>query len=120
MTLLPKTGDYSNPGNWRPISQTCIFAKLLERIVHSVFLRYLLDNKIMSECQFVFLPNRSTQESVFEVTKSMYSAINNRKVMGLIFLDMTKAFNCIHHERLYSKLISIGCSNRFVTWMPLI
>ena len=117
VTLLPKTGDYSNPGNWRPISQTCIFAKLLERIVHTVFLRYLLDNNFMSECQFGFLPNRSTQEAVFEVTRSMYSSINNRKIMGLIFLDVAKAFNCIHHERLYNKLISIGCSNRFVAWM---
>ena len=117
VTLLPKTGDYFNPGNWRPISQTCIFAKLLERIVHTSFLRYLLDNRIMSELQYVFLPNHSTQESVFEVTKAMYSAINTRKIMGLIFLDVAKAFNCINHERLFSKLYKIGCTNRFITWL---
>ena len=117
VTLLPKTGDMTNPGNWRPISQTCLFAKLLERIVHSRFLRYLLDNKLISEYQFGFLPNRSTQEAVFEVTKSMYTAINSRKMMGLIFLDVAKGFNCIHHERLYNKLYSIGCSNRFVAWL---
>ena len=93
--LLPKTGDMLNPGNWRTISQTCIFAKLLERIVHREFLEYLLLNDIMSEYQFVFLPNRLTHEAVFELTKSMYSAINNRKVMGLIYLDVAKAFNCV-------------------------
>ena len=117
VTLLPKTGDLTNPGNWRPISQTCIFAKLLERIVHSAFLDYLIRNNIMSEYQFGFLPNRSTQEAVFELTKCMYSTINNRKIMGLVFLDVAKAFNCIHHERLYSKLINIGCSNRMVSWL---
>ena len=34
VTLLPKPGKKSNPGNWRPISQTNIFAKILEKIVH--------------------------------------------------------------------------------------
>ena len=67
--------------------------------------------------QYVFLPNRSTQEAVFELSKVMYSSINNRKIMGLIYLDVAKAFNCIHHERLYTKLDKIGCSNRFITWM---
>ena len=117
VTLLPKTGDMTNPGNWRPISQTCIFAKLLERIVHREFLEYLTTNRILSQYQYGFLPNRSTQEAVFELSKVMYSSINNRKIMGLIYLDVAKAFNCIHHEILYTKLEKIGCSNRFITWM---
>ena len=29
INVLPKEGDLSNPGNWRPITQTSIFAKLL-------------------------------------------------------------------------------------------
>ena len=107
----------TNPGNWRSISQTCIFAKLLEKIVHSDLLNYLTVNRIMSEYQYGFLPNRSTQEAVFELSKTMYSAINNRKVMGLIFLDVAKAFNCIHHERLYNKMYKIGCADRVIAWM---
>ena len=84
---------------------------------HSEFLEYLISNSLLTEYQYGFLPNRSTQESVFEVTKSMYSAINNRKIMGLIFLDVAKAFNSIHHGRLYKKLKCIGCSERFITWL---
>ena len=34
VTLIPKMGSKSHPGNWRPISQTNIFAKILEKIVH--------------------------------------------------------------------------------------
>ena len=44
----------------------------------------------------------------------MYTPINNRKIMGL--LDVTKAFNCIHHKRLCNKLNEIGYSNRFIAW----
>ena len=117
VTLLPKTGDLSNPGNWRPISQTCIFAKIFERIVHSDLLDYFMTNNILSKYQYGFLPDRSTHEAVFELTKVMYSTINNRKVMGLIFLDVGKAFNCIKHKRLFSKLHAVGCSNRVISWM---
>ena len=41
-SLLPKTGDLRNSGNLRPISQTCIFAKILENIVKARLLDYLL------------------------------------------------------------------------------
>ena len=116
VSLLPKTGELSNPGNWRPISQTCIFAKILESIVKAMLLHYFLENSILSDYQYGFLPGRSTQEAVLEITKVMYSTINNRKLMALIFLDVAKAFNCIHHERLYRKLESIGCSHRCVSW----
>ena len=34
VTLLPKDGDKTLPGNWRLISQTILFAKILEKIVH--------------------------------------------------------------------------------------
>ena len=30
VTLLPKDGDKNEPGNWRPISQTILYAKILE------------------------------------------------------------------------------------------
>ena len=51
------------------------------------------------------------------LSKVMYSSINDRKVMGLIFLDVAKAFNCIQHERLYNKMYKIGCSDRVVAWL---
>ena len=104
VSLLPKTGDLSNPVNWQPISQTNIFAKTLEKIIHSKLLDYFLRNNILSEYQYGFLPGRSTQEVVYDVVKRIYSSINNRKIMGMVFLDISKAFNSIHHGRLYKKL----------------
>ena len=35
ITLIPKDCDLTQPGNWRPITQTSIFAKLLEKLVYS-------------------------------------------------------------------------------------
>ena len=114
VTLLPKEGDKNKPGNWRPISQTMLFAKILEKIVRKQLLAYFLENSIISEFQFGFLPGRSTQEAVFNTARHMYSSINHNKVMGLIFLDVAKAFNCIDHETLFKKMVNVGMSERVI------
>ena len=85
VTLIPKTGDKSQPCNWRPISQTNIFAKVLEKIVHKQLLSYFLNNSILTENQFGFLPEKSTHESIFNVVRHMYSCINNNKIMEFCF-----------------------------------
>ena len=38
VTLLPKPGDLSDPGNWRPITQTSIFAKLFDKLNAIVYI----------------------------------------------------------------------------------
>ena len=116
VTLLPKDGDKSQPGNWRPISQTVVFAKILEKIVHKQLLSYFMENNVLSDYQFGFLPERSTQESVFNTTKHLYSALNNNKMTGILFLDMAKAFNCINHVILYNKLKDVGACDRVIAW----
>ena len=116
VTLIPKTGDKYHPGNWRPISQTNIFAKILEKIVHRQLLKYFLDNTILSKSQFGFLPEKSTHESVFNIVRHMYSCINNNKIMGVLFLDIAKAFNCIDHQVLYMKMREVGLSQRVIAW----
>ena len=35
VSLLPKSGEKTNPGNWRPVSNTSVFAKILEKLVHN-------------------------------------------------------------------------------------
>ena len=91
ITVIPKDGDLSDPGNWRPITQMSVIAKLIEKLVHSRMLQYFLNNNIISEYQFGFLPGRSTQLAVFELSKQIYSAMNNKKLFGSICLDISKA-----------------------------
>ena len=116
MTLIPKDGDKTEPANWRPISQTIIFAKILEKIVHKQLLMYFEENKILSDVQYGFLPGKSTHEAVFNTVRHIYSTLNQNKLMAIIFLDVAKAFNCINHNILYIKLRSVGMSERILTW----
>ena len=116
VTLLPKTGDKTNPGNWRPISNTNIFAKILEILVHKQVSQYIYANNLISEQQYGFVPGRSTHESIFKFTKHIYSAINNGKITGVLFLHIAKAFNCINHEILDIFMANNGFDNRVRKW----
>ena len=116
ITVVPKGGDLTDPGNWRPITQTSIFAKFLEELVHTRLLKYFLTNNIISEYQFVFLPGRSTQLAVFELTKQIYSSMNNKKIFEAVCLNLSKAFDCINHVKLYNKMRSCGIIENVLRW----
>ena len=116
VNLIPKQGLLSNPSNWRPITQTNIFGKNLEKLVHRNLLTYFLNHGIISDRQYGFLPGRSTHEAIFDLSRHIYSSLNNKKVMGLLFLDISKAFDCILHERLLFKLDAIGCDQIVISW----
>ena len=108
--LLPKKGDLNRPENWRPISQTNYFSNFFEKVVHTRIIEYLTDSNILSPYQYVFLPNRSTHEAIFDLSRHIFNGINNRKFIGMLFLDVAKAFNCINHARLYEKFRLMGFS----------
>ena len=114
--LIPKQGSLSNPSNWRPITQTNIFGKCLEKIVHRHLLQYFSEHGVISDRQYGFLPGKSTQDAIFNLLMHVYSSINNKKLMSLLFLDISKAFDCILHERLIYKLKSIGSDARVLEW----
>ena len=116
VNLIPKQGSLSDPSNWRPITQTNLFGKTLEKIVHKHLLAYFLENGIINDRQYGFLPGKSTHEAVFDLIRHIYSSVNNKKLMGMLFLDISKAFDCIIHERLMLKLASIGCDPLVLSW----
>ena len=116
VNVIPKGGDLTQPGNWRPITQTNLYAKVLERLVHKRLLTHILENDILCKYQFGFLPGRSTQLAVFDLTKQIYSALNNKKIFGSACLDISKAFDCINHKILLLKLRNIGLSDKSIGW----
>ena len=79
-------------------------------------LNYLNQKSILSCNQFGFLPDKSTHQSPFNVIKHVYSSLNNNKILGCIYLDVAKAFNCIDHKMLYYKMYNAGFSGNVIRW----
>ena len=86
VNVLPKSGNLSNPVNWRPITQTCVPPKLLPiniRENSSNSLKIMIENNLINDNQFGFVPGRPTQQAVFETTCDLYHAMNSNLLTGL-------------------------------------
>ena len=116
VTVIPKSGDLSDPSNWRPITQTPIFAKVFEKIIHNRLINYFTDNNILTQYQYGFRKGKSTQQAIFDLTKYIYSGLNHKKLIGAVCLDVAKAFDCINHDILLVKMSKIGFNALSLKW----
>jgi hypothetical protein len=58
----------------------------------------------------------STDKALFSCTEEILSALNNNMHVGGISCDLTKAFDCVNHELLLSKLNYYGLRNIAGQW----
>ena len=116
INILPKGGNLKDPSNWRPITQTLLPAKMLEKIIQKRFFKILHDLDFLNVSQYGFMPGRSTQLAIFDIVKDLFEAKNSKLNSGLLFLDVRKAFDSLNHNMLLTKIQAIGASGKMLQW----
>ena len=61
-----KKGSKGDPGNYRPISLTCILCKIMEGLVRDAMIEFLISNNLICSSQHGFLPGRSTLTNLLD------------------------------------------------------
>ena len=117
VTAIFKKGDKQNPGNYRPISLTCILCKVLESLVRDAIQSHMEDLKLYSTCQYGFRKNRSCTTQLLKVMDDFSNFSENGDTFDTIYLDFKKAFDTVPHERLLTKLKAYGISGNLHSWI---
>ncbi len=106
-TPIFKNGDRNNVNNYRPISLLPILSKILEKIVAQQLSAFLESKRILSKTQHGFRPQLSTETALITLTNKLYSNMDNKKQSLVTLLDLSKAFDSVHHVTLLEKLIKV-------------
>ena len=78
--------------------------------------RHLEKNKLLSEKQFGFRKNRSTENAATCFIDHIRKGMDEGKFTGAIYIDLSKAFDTISHSSLLQKLPKFGIEGMQLQW----
>ena len=106
VVALPKPNKHAqDPKSYRPKSLLCVPFKILERLIHSR-IDPVVDPQLPRE-QAGFRRGRSTVDQVTLLTQDIEDSFQHNEKAGVVFLDLTAAYDTVWHRGLHLKLLRI-------------
>lgn len=103
-----KKGDKCNVTNYRPLSLISNLAKIVEKIIKCRIISFLNNYNLLSNKQFGFKQNVSTEDAISYLTNNIYRALDESMPTLCVFLDLQKAFDTVSHKHLIDTVEDIG------------
>ena len=93
-----KKGSRRLPSNYRAVSITSFFGKLLEKVVRDALFTHV--QSVLSECQHGFIPGRSCETNLACLLSTACDSLDNGKQTDIIYTDFSSAFQSVSHQLL--------------------
>jgi len=90
-----------------------LFSKIFEKVIYNRLIDNLHSNVILNEHQYGFRSEESTENASYVLLNEILTALNNKQMVGGIFCDVHKAFDCINHTMLLEKMKFYRVSGKF-------
>ena len=116
ITPIYKKGDKHKKENYRQVSLSSIVCKVAEKIVRSRVTAFWSEHQDLNPHQFGYLKGKSTLAQLLSCFHDWSSSRNNSKITDVVFLDLSKTFDSVPHERLLLKLKKYGIDGSLLLW----
>jgi hypothetical protein len=113
---LFKKADKTKLLNYRPISILSCSSKVIEKVMYKQLQDHLNKHNILSQEQFGFTSDSARDKAIYKLINETLNSLNNKLIVGGIFFDLEKAFDCLNHDVLLSKLKFYGINGISRSW----
>lgn len=113
---LHKKSSKTEAGNYRPITLVPILSKIFEKVMCARLTNFFVKNDVINKQQHGFIKNKSTTLACFKLITEILSSVDKKETPIAVFLDMTKAFDMICHDKLLNKLEQYGIRGPAYNW----
>ena len=96
--------DHNDENNYRPVSNLCFIANILEKLVLSQVSSYLNSHNPYNTCQSAYRPGHSTETALLKVVNDLFLSLNRGNISVLALFDFSSAFDAIDHTILVHRL----------------
>ena len=112
VNLFKNKGDSADCNNYRGISLLSVAGKVLSRIMVNRLIPVL--EKLLPDSQCGFRPGRGTVDLIFTLRQLQEKAIEQNTALHVVFIDLTKAFDTIDRNTLWSIMERLGIPPKFI------
>jgi hypothetical protein len=109
-------GDVMDKNNYRPISVIGHISKVLEKVVQSQLVKFLVKNDLINIAQSAYRKFHSTQTAVHKVLEDWLDNISDKLFTAVCLLDISKCFDTIDHKIMLHKLEQYGINDVQYKW----
>ena len=115
--LKKKCLDHNDLNNYRPVSNLCFIAKILEKLVLSQVSSYLNSHNLYNTFQSAYRPGHSTETALLKVVNDLFLSLDKGNIYVLALLDFSSAFDTIGHPILVHRLhTDFGFTDTVLQW----
>ena len=103
---IPKVPAPHSPADYRPISNTSMISRILERVVVRDFIYPALRNPpstLSFSDQFAFQPSASTTAALIHILETTTGLLETNPYVVVLALDFSKAFDSVRHATVLDK-----------------
>ena len=93
-----------------------VISKIIEKIIHQQLIPFLDKSHLITNFQFGFRPKLSTEYAATILLDSIRDNVDKGRLVGVIFVDLSKAFNTVSHAMSLEKLPIYGVQDNELEW----
>ena len=107
-----KQGERAERGNYRPLTMLSIPSKISESVIYDGMEKQI--DRTRHRNQWAYSKGKSTESALLYLTETWKRHMSEGEVVGVLFIDFRKAFDCVDHVILKQKLIAAGVTDQLI------